>query len=130
MYHATTNDIDVEVEPFYIEEQSEPDENRYVWGYHITITNRSPTRVQLISRYWYITDENGCVDEIAGKGVVGEEPFLEPNGSYQYSSGCPLDTPSGIMVGHYQFKTDDGLVFDAQIPAFSLDRPNIQRVLN
>lgn len=130
MYHATTNDIDVEVEPFYIDEQSDPDEDRYVWGYHITITNRSPSRIQLISRYWHITDENGHVDEVAGKGVVGDEPFLEPGGSFEYSSGCPLDTPSGIMVGRYQFKTDAGLVFDAEIPAFSLDRPDVQRVLN
>lgn len=130
MYRATTKDIEVAVEPFYLEEQSEPDEDRYVWGYHIGITNHSKKRVQLISRYWHITDEYGIVDEVEGRGVVGEEPYLEPGGTYEYSSGCPLDAPSGIMVGKYQFQTDGGDIFDVDIPAFSLDLPGEIRVLN
>jgi ApaG protein len=96
----------------------------------ITVVNHSDKRVQLINRYWNITDGNGFIDEISGKGVVGEEPFIEPNSSYEYSSGCPLDTPSGIMFGTYQFQTDDGALFDVAIPAFSLDLPDQKRVLN
>lgn len=130
MYRSTTRNIEVVVEPFYLEEQSAPEEQRYVWGYHIGITNRSNIRVQLISRYWKITDENGLVDEVAGRGVVGEEPFIAPGSTYQYSSGCPLDAPSGIMVGSYQLKTDQGDIFDVAIPAFSLDLPETDRIIN
>jgi ApaG protein len=130
MYKATTHEIEVAVEPFYLEEQSDPEDCRYVWGYQITVVNHSDKRVQLINRYWNITDGNGFIDEISGKGVVGEEPFIEPNSSYEYSSGCPLDTPSGIMFGTYQLQTDDGALFDVAIPAFSLDLPDQKRVLN
>lgn len=130
MYRATTHDIEVTVEPFYLEDQSEPEDSRYVWGYQITIINHSKKRVQLINRHWHITDENGLVDEVSGRGVVGQEPCIDAGKEYQYSSGCPLDTPSGIMFGNYQFQTDDGAVFDVAIPAFSLDIPNGKRVLN
>lgn len=130
MYKSVTRDIEVVVEPFYLEEQSEPEESRYVWGYHIGITNRSDERVQLIARYWHITDENGTVDEVSGRGVVGEEPFISPGNTYQYSSGCPLDAPSGIMVGSYKLKSDNGDIFDVKIPAFSLDLPDSDRVIN
>lgn len=130
MYRSTTRNIEVVVEPFYLEEQSEPDEQRYVWGYHIGITNRSDQRVQLISRYWHITDEYGTVDEVSGRGVVGEEPYIGPGHTYQYSSGCPLDAPSGIMVGSYKIRSDSGDIFDVAIPAFSLDLPDSKRVIN
>jgi ApaG protein len=130
MYSARTKDIEVEVEPYYLEEQSDPDDSRYVWGYRIVISNHSSRAVRLIQRYWHITDENGLVDEVEGLGVVGEQPHLQPGDSYEYSSGCPLDTPSGVMFGHYQMETDEGETMIVDIPAFSLDSPGHPRVLN
>ncbi|MDR7143480.1 Co2+/Mg2+ efflux protein ApaG [Rhizobium sp. BE258] len=130
MYRALTRDIEVVVEPFYLEEQSDPDDDRYVWGYRIVISNNSGLSVKLVNRYWNITDQNGVVDEVTGPGVVGEQPRLEPGDTYEYSSGCPLDTPSGLMFGHYQMETDEGELFDVEIPAFSLDSPGLLRVLN
>lgn len=130
MYRALTRDIEVVVEPFYLEEQSDPDDDRYVWGYRIVISNHSDTSVKLVTRYWHITDMNGIVDEVTGPGVVGEQPHLNPGDTYEYSSGCPLDTPSGMMFGHYQMETDDGEQFHVKIPAFSLDTPNLLRTLN
>ena len=130
MYRARTKDIEVEVEPYYLEEQSDPDESRYVWGYRIVISNQSDLTVKLVHRYWHITDQNGLVDEVEGPGVVGEQPRLEPGDSFEYSSGCPLDTPSGMMFGHYQMETDEGETFRVDIPAFSLDSPGLTRVLN
>lgn len=130
MYSARTRDIEVEVEPYYLEEQSDPDESRYVWGYRIVISNHSSRPVRLVQRYWHITDENGLVDEVEGLGVVGEQPHLKPGDSYEYSSGCPLDTPSGMMFGHYQMETDDGETMIVDIPAFSLDSPGQLRILN
>ncbi|MFS8143716.1 Co2+/Mg2+ efflux protein ApaG [Rhizobium sp. R635] len=130
MYRALTRDIEVVVEPFYLEEQSDPEDDRYVWGYRIVISNNSGVAVRLVNRYWNITDQNGQVDEVTGPGVVGEQPRLSPGDTYEYSSGCPLDTPSGLMFGHYQMETDEGEVFDVDIPAFSLDSPGLLRVLN
>ncbi len=130
MYRALTRDIEVVVEPFYLEEQSDPDDDRYVWGYRVVISNNSAIAVRLINRYWNITDQNGQIDEVSGPGVVGEQPRLEPGDTYEYSSGCPLDTPSGLMFGHYQMETDEGATFDVDIPAFSLDAPGLLRVLN
>ncbi|MAY61358.1 MAG: Co2+/Mg2+ efflux protein ApaG [Rhizobiales bacterium] len=130
MYRAVTRGIEVTVEPYYLEEQSDPDENRHVWGYRVVIANYSATGVQLRSRYWRITDENGVIDEVRGDGVVGEQPMLGPGDTYEYSSGCPLDAPSGVMVGSYQMQNDDGELFDVEIPAFSLDTPGRIRTLN
>jgi len=130
MYRAVTRGIEVSVEPFYLEEQSNPDENRYVWGYRITIANNSTETVQLRSRYWQITDANGHVEEVRGAGVVGEQPTLEPGDSFQYSSGCPLTTTSGVMVGRYQMQGNGGSMFEVDIPAFSLDIPEQRRTLN
>ncbi|WP_208248956.1 Co2+/Mg2+ efflux protein ApaG [Rhizobium sp. T1470] len=130
MYRALTRDIEVVFEPFYLEEQSDPEDDRYVWGYKIVISNNSDTTVRLVNRYWNITDQNGIVDEVTGAGVVGEQPRLAPGDTYEYSSGCPLDTPSGLMFGHYQMETDEGELFDVEIPAFSLDSPGLLRVLN
>ncbi|MDM9626268.1 Co2+/Mg2+ efflux protein ApaG [Rhizobium sp. S152] len=130
MYRALTREIEVVVEPFYLEEQSDPDDDRYVWGYKIVISNNSDMTVKLVNRYWNITDQNGIVDEVMGAGVVGEQPTLEPGDTYEYSSGCPLDTPSGLMFGHYQMETNEGEIFDVEIPAFSLDSPGLLRVLN
>jgi ApaG protein len=130
MYRALTRDIEVVVEPFYLEEQSDPEDDRYVWGYRIVISNNSDLTVRLVNRYWNITDQNGVVDEVSGAGVVGEQPTLGPGDTYEYSSGCPLDTPSGLMFGHYQMETDEGETFQVEIPAFSLDSPGLLRVLN
>jgi len=130
MYHATTRDIEVLVEPYYLAEQSDPADSRYVWGYRIVISNNSTRTVKLLSRYWNITDENGQIDEVTGPGVVGEQPELGPGDTYEYNSGCPLDTPSGMMYGHYLMEDETGETFDVAIPAFSLDSPGLQRTLN
>lgn len=130
MYRSTTRGIEVEVEPFYLPERSEPDEARYVWGYRVTIANNSDTPVQLLARYWRITDGLGRVEEVRGPGVVGEQPELGPGDSFQYTSGCPLRTPSGFMVGTYTMRSGEGEFFDVAIPAFSLDLPGGSRSLN
>lgn len=130
MYRATTRDIEVIVEPYYLPEQSDPDDSRYVWGYRIVISNQSGETVKLLNRYWNITDENGQVDEVSGPGVIGEQPVLNPGDTFEYNSGCPLDTPSGVMFGHYQMLGESGEMFDVAIPAFSLDTPGLQRTLN
>lgn len=130
MYKATTRDIEVIVEPFYLEEQSDPAESHYVWGYRITIVNESDQVVKLRSRYWRITDGNGHVEEVHGAGVIGEQPVLNPGDSFQYSSGCPLKTTSGVMAGYYTMQTSDGERFNIEIPAFSLDLPDQLRTLN
>ena len=120
MYRALTRDIEVVVEPFYLEEQSDPEDDRYVWGYRIVISNNSGVAVRLVNRYWNITDQNGQVDEVTGPGVVGEQPRLSPGDTYEYSSGCPLDTPSGSMNGSYRMVDEDGTAFDVEIPRFQL----------
>lgn len=130
MYKATTRHITVSVTPSYLEDQSEPDEGRWVWAYTVEIENGSRHAVQLRSRYWHITDANGHVEEVNGPGVVGEEPILSPGDSFTYTSGCPLRAPSGIMRGHYQMQQVDGSMFIVEIPAFSLDLPVKRRVLN
>ena len=130
MYRQVTNEIAVSVEPIYLDGQSVPDESRYVWAYRIVIENNSGSTVQLQSRYWRIVDGNGRVEEVRGPGVVGEQPILNPGDSYTYSSGCPLTTPSGTMVGRYQMRGEDGRQFEIGIPAFSLDIPGEKRVLN
>lgn len=130
MYRAITRNIVVEVEPFYLEERSDPSEGRYVWGYRVTIENNSEDFVQLLSRYWHITDASGKVEEVRGPGVVGDQPELNPGDSYQYTSGCPLSTSSGIMVGRYTMRNEAGEMFDIAIPAFSLDLPGMRHRLN
>jgi ApaG protein len=130
MYKAITRNIEVEVEPFYMEDRSDPAQNRYVWGYRITIDNQSDDSVQLMSRRWQITDGVGRVEEVHGSGVVGEQPKLDPGDSYQYTSGCPLPTPSGIMVGTYTMRKRTGEMFEVAIPAFSLDLPGTMRTVN
>jgi ApaG protein len=120
----------VTVQPFYIPERSEPSENRYVWGYRVTIANNSDGSVKLLSRHWRITDGAGRIEEVRGPGVVGEQPELDPGDSYQYTSGCPLTTPSGIMVGTYTMLGDRSEIFEVEIPAFSLDLPVAKRTFN
>ena len=130
MYRSTTREIDVEVEPFYLPERSTPQDGRYVWGYRVTIVNNSSLLVQLLARYWRITDASGRVEEVRGAGVVGEQPELNPGDSFQYTSGCPLRTPSGFMVGSYTMRDGDDNLFEVAIPAFSLDLPDEARSVN
>ncbi len=130
MYSETTRSIQIAVEPFYLAEQSAPDTGRYMFGYRVTIENKGRETVQLLARHWRITDSKGRVIEVRGAGVVGEQPKLEPGASYRYTSGTPLDTPSGIMVGSYKMVTDGGELFEARIPAFSLDAPGPRGPVN
>ena len=123
MYQETTNEISVTVKPVYLEEQSSPADDHYVWAYWVKIENRGSDIVQLRNRYWRITDAHGQVQEVRGAGVVGEQPLLRPGESFEYTSGTPLSTPSGIMLGTYQMQRNDGATFDVAIPAFSLDSP-------
>jgi ApaG protein len=130
MYRATTHDIRVSVEPQFLEERSAPDDGRFFWAYTVEIENRGERTVQLRSRFWRITDGSGRVEEVRGAGVVGEEPVLAPGQAFTYTSGCPLRTPSGIMMGWYQMESDAGELFNVDIPAFSLDSPHERRPMN
>lgn len=130
MYETVTSGIRVRVKPEYLEEESAPADSRYVWAYTIDIINEGTQTVQLKTRHWRITDASGRTEEVRGPGVVGETPVLEPGESFQYTSGCPLSTPSGIMVGSYQMTTETGGRLDVAIPAFSLDSPHGKRSLN
>jgi len=115
--------ITVEVETDYIEGQSEPENERYVFSYTITIRNEGGEPAQLLSRHWLITDANGNVQEVKGEGVVGEQPHLKPGEGFQYTSGAMITTPVGSMRGSYQMITDQGDEFDTEIPAFTLAIP-------
>jgi len=117
------HNITVEVETDYIEGQSEPDNERYVFSYTITIRNEGGAPAQLLSRHWLITDANGNVQEVKGEGVVGEQPHLKPGEGFQYTSGAMITTPVGSMQGTYQMVTDQGDEFDTEIPAFTLAIP-------
>jgi ApaG protein len=130
MYSETTRSIKITVKPVYLEDQSSPTENHFVWAYHIRIENHGGHTVQLRNRYWRITDSLGRVQEVRGAGVVGEQPVLKPGESYEYTSGTPLPTPSGIMVGAYQMEAANGERFDVAVPAFSLDSPHQKVQLN
>ena len=130
MYEAVTRGIRVRVEPQYVEEQSSPDESHFFWSYTVTISNEGDETVQLKSRLWRITNAIGMTQEVRGPGVVGLTPSIAPGESFSYTSGCPLDTPSGIMVGSYQMQGRSGHLFDIAIPAFSLDSPFALRSLN
>lgn len=123
MYSATTQSIRVTVNPIYLEEQSSPEEDHYVWAYQVQIENLGGDVVQLLSRHWRITDSFGRVQEVRGAGVVGEQPILKPGETFQYTSGTPLAAPSGIMAGTYGMESASGARFDVEIPAFSLDSP-------
>ena len=123
MYQRTTRNIRVSVEPIFLDDQSTPDENYYVWAYKVKIKNAGEETVQLRSRCWKITDAQGRVQEIRGQGVVGEQPVIKPGASYEYTSGAPLSTPSGFMAGNYQMRNTDGETFQVEIPLFSLDSP-------
>lgn len=130
MYKATTRAIQVTVEPQYLPDQSEPEKSQYVWAYRVRIENGGDVSVQLRSRHWKITDGLGRLQEVKGPGVVGKTPLLRPGEVFEYTSGTPLSTPSGIMGGTYQMVDEAGVKFDIEIPTFSLDTPTAQRSLN
>ena len=129
-YSEITRSIEVTVEPSYLEGQSSPESRHYVWAYRVRIENHGAERVQLLNRHWRITDAKGVTQEVEGLGVVGEQPLLPPGGSFVYTSGCPLPTPSGIMQGRYEMQNDAGERFWIKIPAFSLDSPHESVRLN
>jgi ApaG protein len=130
MYRAVTRDIEVTVTPRFLPERSSNEKNYFFWSYTVEISNRSGETVQLKTRHWRITDAFGRVQEVRGAGVVGEEPVLEPGASFEYTSGVPLPTPSGFMVGTYGMVSGTGERFNIDVPAFSLDSPDGKRTLN
>ncbi|MEK6551255.1 MAG: Co2+/Mg2+ efflux protein ApaG, partial [Pseudomonadota bacterium] len=115
--------IDISVKSSYIQAQSEPDSNRYVFAYTITITNTGEKPARLLTRHWVITDANNQKREVRGDGVVGQQPHLMPGMSFEYTSGTVLETPVGVMQGSYEMVLDDGTHFDADVPAFTLSVP-------
>lgn len=130
MYETVTRGIRVRVTPAYVEDQSTPEENYFFWMYTVVIENAGSEHVQLRSRIWHITDADGHTEEVRGPGVVGQTPVIPPGETFTYTSGCPLRTPQGIMVGSYQMVNADGDSFSVAIPAFSLDSPFAKRNLN
>ncbi|SFR85003.1 Co2+/Mg2+ efflux protein ApaG [Sphingomonas jatrophae] len=124
---ATTRGLAVRVSVSFLPEQSDPARGRWFWAYHIRLENEGPVSVQLLTRHWIITDGRGGRHEVQGDGVVGEQPVIAPGGSYDYVSGCPLDTPTGTMQGSYHMASEDGSTFDAAIPRFSLIAPAVTR---
>jgi ApaG protein len=130
MYEQETRGIKISVEPDFLEDQSEPFDDHYVWAYTVRIDNHSESTVKLKTRHWRITNARGQTEVVDGEGVVGEQPVLSPGEGFEYTSGAPLSTPSGFMVGAYGMETDNGELFDAVIPAFSLDSPHDMSPVN
>jgi len=125
-YTATTKGLKVSVRSFYLADQSRPDEQHYVWAYRVKIENLSRAAVQLLRRTWRIIDSQGRTQTVEGEGVIGQKPLLEPGEAFEYTSGTPLETPSGFMTGVYHMiATESGEAFDIEIPTFSLDSPSI-----
>jgi ApaG protein len=123
MIDQSKYNVAIEVRTAYIAAQSDPGNDRYVFAYTITITNKGSDAAKLISRHWKITDAENKVQEVRGEGVVGEQPHLESGKSFEYTSGTVLETPVGTMAGSYQMRADDGTTFDAEIPSFMLSMP-------
>ncbi|WAC27730.1 Co2+/Mg2+ efflux protein ApaG [Ancylobacter sp. SL191] len=130
MYRATTRGVQVTVTPRFAPERSDPERGQYFWAYTVDILNLGVDTVQLRARRWIITDALGRVQEVRGAGVVGEQPVLPPGGHFEYTSGVPLPTATGIMEGSYDMVTQAGEAFDAAVPPFSLDLPGLARTLN
>ncbi len=129
-YSAITDDVEITVWPEFIDSQIGPLGNLFVWAYHVRIENRGTESIKLLNRHWRIIDEQGVMQEVDGAGVVGEQPDISSGNAFQYSSGVHLRHPSGIMSGHYQLQRNNGELFEAKIPAFSLDVPSIKNVVN
>ncbi|MBQ0783526.1 MAG: Co2+/Mg2+ efflux protein ApaG [Amphritea sp.] len=124
IYSETAHNIAINVETAYLPDQSDPAKKRYVFSYHITITNHDQQPVQLLRRRWLIVDGDEKAQEVEGEGVIGEQPVIEPQQSYSYTSGTVLSTRVGCMQGHYQMQTNDGQTFNADIEPFTLAQPN------
>ncbi len=123
-YRKITRRIEVRVKPIYLDEHSDPDNDRYIWAYNVRISNNGAETVKLLHRRWHITDSNGSEEVVHGAGVVGEQPILKPGESFEYTSGTPLPTPSGFMRGSYHMVNQIGEEFELEIPPFSLDAPH------
>jgi len=130
VYEEITEKIKITVKPEFLEEHSDPEEKRFIWAYHIKIENVGSETVQLLSRSWKITDSLGRVQEVSGAGVVGEKPIITPGNSFEYTSGTPLKTPSGFMMGFYKMEKKNGYSFNVSIPTFPLDSPHETGVIN
>lgn len=130
MYTRVTRHIEITVLPEFLPERSDASEGHYFWAYTVEIANQGEATIQVTDRHWKITDALGRLEEVRGPGIVGEQPTLQPGEVFRYTSGCPLSTPSGFMVGSYRILTEGGEAFEAEIPMFSLDSPYLKRVLN
>ena len=122
-YEAETDGFTVRVRPVFVEEESSPEDDRFLWAYHVEIENNGERTLQLMTRHWKITDGDGRLQEVVGDGVVGQQPVLRPGASFEYTSGCPLATPSGLMQGTYTLHDRDGDSLVVTIPLFALDSP-------
>ena len=130
MYEQKTRDVIVRVEPDFLDEQSSPADDRFIWAYTVDIENQGATEYQVMERFWKIADSRGHVQEVRGAGVVGEKPVVRPGETFRYTSGAPLNAPSGVMLGSYKLESPDGERFDVEIPLFNLDSPHEPRLLN
>ncbi len=130
VYERKTRDVVVRVEPDFLDEQSSPREDRYIWAYTVEIENQSDSPVQVVERCWNIADSRGQVQEVRGAGVVGEKPILQPGEVFRYTSGAPLSAPSGMMHGTYLMESESGERYDVDIPVFLLDSPHEPRIMN
>jgi len=130
-YFAVTRGIKVSVRPIFLEDQSQPEERQFVWAYRVRIENHGPENVRLLRRTWHITDGRGRTQHVEGDGVLGEQPQLDPGEAFEYTSGTPLETPSGFMTGAYHMvSVASGEPFDVRIPAFSLDSPHQSGIIH
>lgn len=130
MYRTVTHNIEVVATPRFVADRSSPESNYFFWAYTISITNNGTETVQLKTRHWRITDANGRRQEVRGAGVVGEEPVLKAGEAFEYTSGVPLQTPSGFMVGSFGMVSASGEHFNIEVPAFSLDSVESKRTIN
>ncbi|MCB1490376.1 MAG: Co2+/Mg2+ efflux protein ApaG [Rhodobiaceae bacterium] len=130
MYKALTHGVQVTVNTLFMEEESDPDQSYFFWAYTIEILNLGTDTVQLMGRHWEIVADDGQAQVVDGEGVVGEQPVLEPGEAFEYTSGAPLPTASGMMRGHYLMETRNGEGIQVEVPAFSLDSPYSKRTLN
>ena len=129
-YTEVTKNIRVSVKTNFLPDQSDTENNLWVWSYHILIENNGNDKVQLIDRYWKITDATGIIKEVKGSGVIGEQPTIKPGEFFEYTSGTPLNKSSGFMSGNYRMINENNESFFIDVPVFSLDIPSVQKILN